>query len=164
MEKKTLYKFTRNIFNFMVVAVFMFSFFILPGKSFASSANDHQLLAQNADQDVPGMVPIDFKKLDPLQVGGSTDPINHPEPSTVDLSTPGKIISRILQFAIPLAGLILFVMIVSGGFEMVAGAAEAKSKEAGRERITAAVIGFILLFVAYWIAQLIQVIFRVQIL
>jgi hypothetical protein len=155
---------TKQKFRFFLAVLLACSFFLFPVKIFAAPMSEHQLLAQTPDKDFPDWVPVDFKKVDPLQVGGSTDPINKPTPSTVDLGTPGKIISRGLQFAIPLAGLILFVMIVSGGFEMVAGAAESKSKEAGRERITAAVIGFILLFAAYWIAQVIQVIFRVQIL
>lgn len=80
-----------------------------------------------------------------------------------DLSSPGGIVSRLLLFAFPLAGLILFVMIVWGGFEMLTSAAS-KGIEAGKQRVTAALIGFTLLFVAYWVFQIVEVIFGVVIL
>jgi hypothetical protein len=81
------------------------------------------------------------------------------------LSTPGGIVSRFLGvFAFPLAGLILFVMIVWGGFEMLMGAADKKSIDAGKQRVTAALIGFLLLFASYWIARIIEMMFGIQIL
>ncbi len=80
------------------------------------------------------------------------------------ISTPGGLISRLLEFAIPLAGLLLFVMIVWGGFEILMGSTNKKSLDAGKNRITAAIIGFILLFSAYWIVRVIGVIFGITIL
>lgn len=79
------------------------------------------------------------------------------------LSTPGGIISRVLTFAFPIAGIILFVMIMWGGFEMVAGSASKKSMEAGRQRITAAIVGYLILFVSYWIIVLVQQTFGINI-
>ena len=79
------------------------------------------------------------------------------------LSTPGGILSRVLFFAFPIAGLILFVMIVYGGFEMLSGATSKKSMDSGRQRITAAVGGFFMLFVSYWIMQIIERVFGVTI-
>jgi hypothetical protein len=79
-------------------------------------------------------------------------------------STPRGIISYLLPFLFVLAGLILFVMIIWGGFEMLTGAANPKSQEAGKGRITAGVIGFIIIFAAYWLAQLLQTIFGISIL
>ncbi|HKY74116.1 MAG TPA: hypothetical protein VJ246_02270, partial [Patescibacteria group bacterium] len=76
----------------------------------------------------------------------------------------GVIISALLPYLYVFGGLILFVMLIWGGFEMMAGAAEAKSQEAGKQRITAAVIGFVILFASYWIAQLLQILFGIQIL
>lgn len=101
-----------------------------------------------------------FDMYDPLKIGNSGS-ANYPKK---DFSNPGKVISEALNYAFPLAGLILFVMIIWGGFEMLAGAATAKSKDAGRQRVTAAVAGFFLLFAAYWITQIIEVIFGVKIL
>lgn len=76
----------------------------------------------------------------------------------------GVIISALLPYLYVFGGLTLFVMLIWGGFEMMAGATEAKSQEAGKQRITAAVIGFVILFASYWIAQLLQILFGIQIL
>lgn len=81
-----------------------------------------------------------------------------------DLTTTGGIINQLLAFAFPLAGLILFVMIVWGGFTMVSGATNKKSLDDGKKRIVAAVLGFVLLFIAYWIMQILEVVFGVQII
>lgn len=79
------------------------------------------------------------------------------------LSTPGGIISELLTYIFPLAGLILFVMIVWGGFEMMTSSVSGK-KDAGRQRVTTAIIGFLLLFSTYWIAQLMQAVFGIKFL
>jgi uncharacterized membrane protein len=80
-------------------------------------------------------------------------------------TSPAGIISRVLLFAFPIAGLILFVMLVWAGFQILAGASQgSKSIEAGKQRATTAIVGFILLFVAYWIMQIIEIVFSIQIL
>jgi hypothetical protein len=81
-----------------------------------------------------------------------------------DLSTPGGIVSRLLQFLFPLAALVLFVMLVWGGFEILAKSSQGtKALDAGKNRITAAVVGFILLFATYWMAQIIEAVFGIVI-
>lgn len=107
-----------------------------------------------------------FDKLSPLQIAGSEDiQQNVPSPVADDLSTPGGIVTRFLAFyAFPIAGLILFVMLIWGGFEMLVGATSAKQKDAGKQRVTNALVGFMLLFASYWIAQILQVIFNVNFL
>lgn len=81
-----------------------------------------------------------------------------------ELSTPTDIINRFLSYLFPIAGFILFLMIVWGGFEMMTGALNKKSVESGKQRVTAAVIGFMLLFASYWITQIIEAVFGIQIL
>ena len=78
--------------------------------------------------------------------------------------TPANIINRVMKFLFPIAGMILFVMLIWGGFEILGQAATKKSMDAGRQRITAAIGGFFLLFISYWLMQLIEVIFGVKIL
>lgn len=96
-----------------------------------------------------------LNNLNPLLIGGG-DPT---------LSTPGGIISKALKsFIFPIAGAILFVILILGGFQMLAGANNSKSLEEGKQRITSAIIGFILLFAAYWITQLLELIFGIRIL
>jgi Type IV secretion system pilin len=79
------------------------------------------------------------------------------------LSTPRGIISRFFQFAFPIAGMILFVLLVWGGFSMMTGAASKKSIDSGKQIITAAIVGFLLLFISYWIAQILEAVFGIDI-
>lgn len=103
-----------------------------------------------------GLSNADFDALNPLKSQGS--------PHARTLSTPGGIISRILDFALPIGGMLLFVLLIWGGFEILTGAASSKSIDSGKQRIKAALIGFIILFSSYWIAQIVQEIFGVSIL
>lgn len=97
---------------------------------------------------IDGITNAQFNAFNPLLIMES--------PFSQDLSTPGGIISRFLLFAFPIAGLIIFVMVFWGGFEILAGSATKKSIDAGKQRITAAVVGFVLLFVSYWLIRLLE--------
>lgn len=81
----------------------------------------------------------------------------------VDTSTLGSIVSSILPALLTLAGIILFGMLVSGGFTMLAGAADKEAQEKGKKTISSALFGFAVIFLAYWIAQILQVIFKIDI-
>ena len=76
----------------------------------------------------------------------------------------GKFVSRLLQYALIIAGLVLFAMIISAGFTLLTSAGDPKKSEAGRNRLTTAVVGFFIVFAAFWIAQILQVIFNIPIL
>lgn len=102
-----------------------------------------------------GPTSTNFKQLNPLEMFGNSE--------GKALTSPGAIVSRLLVFAFPLAGLILFTMLVWGGFEMLTGATS-KGIDAGKQRVTSALVGFLLLFVSYWVFQIVEVIFGVAIL
>jgi len=78
----------------------------------------------------------------------------------------GKLVSLIVSNAIVVAGVILLFLFVAGGIGMIAGAGSSNPEQmaSGRKAITAAVIGFVIVFAAYWIVQLIQVLTGVKIL
>lgn len=76
----------------------------------------------------------------------------------------GGIVSNFLPILLTIAGLILFGMLVAGGFTMLAGAADKEAQEKGKKQVTSALTGFFIIFLAYWIAQILQVIFKVNIL
>lgn len=97
-----------------------------------------------------------FNELNPLvQFGDSA--VN------VELGTPGGIISRALRWIFPLAGIILFVILLWSGFEMILGAQNPKAQEAGSQRAGAALIGFLMLFVSFWVVRLIEILTGAQI-
>jgi len=107
-----------------------------------------------SDDITTGLTNDTFNDLNPLKIGGSD----------VELNSPGAVISRVLTFLFPLAGLALFALISWGGFEMLISATDQKGMEAGKNRVTAAVIGFILLFSSYWLAQIMEFVFKIKIL
>lgn len=75
----------------------------------------------------------------------------------------GSIIGYFLPYALTIAGLILFGMLVAGGFTMLSGAASQESQEKGKKMVTSSLTGFFIVFLAYWIAQILQVIFKIDI-
>lgn len=79
-------------------------------------------------------------------------------------SSLGGIVTVFLPYALTMAGMILFGMLVAGGFTMMTGAADKESQEKGKKMITSSLVGFFVIFLAYWIAQILQVIFKVNIL
>src|SRR3989344_1463858 len=102
-----------------------------------------------------------FDALNPLKIGNKN---NTASPHAVRLSTPGGIVTRFLQFAFPIAGLILFAMLSWAGFEILTGAANQKSLDAGKQRATAAIVGYLLLFASYWLMQIVEVVFGISVL
>lgn len=105
---------------------------------------------------IQGPTDATFDSLNPLITEGS--------PVAEQLSTPGGIVSRVLEFLFPLAGLVLFIMLIWGGFEILIKSSQGtKGLDAGKNRITAAIVGFLLLFATYWMAQIVETIFGIVI-
>ena len=76
----------------------------------------------------------------------------------------GDLISTLLPYIYVAAGLALFVMLILGGITLMTAAGDpAKSKD-GYGKITAGLIGFLIIFVSYFVAQLLEVILGIKIL
>ena len=78
-------------------------------------------------------------------------------------SKVGGIISVILPYLFVFAGLILLFYLIAGGFQMMLSAGDEKALGEAKKKITNALFGFILLFVSYWLVQIIEVIFGITI-
>lgn len=81
-------------------------------------------------------------------------------------SSISPLISSLLTNAIVVAGIILLGLILFGGFGMIAsaGSGDSKKAEQSKKTITSAVIGFLVVFCAYFIIQIIQTVTGSQIL
>ena len=88
---------------------------------------------------------------------------NSPFGKTVGL---GGLVSIILSNALIIAGVILLILLILGGFSIIMGAGQSDPQriEQGKKAATAAVIGFIIIFVAYWIIQIAELVTGVKIL
>lgn len=67
----------------------------------------------------------------------------------------GAIISKALPFIFGFAGIGLLLMIISSGFTIMMAAGDAKRTEAGKARLTNALVGFLLIFASFWIVQIV---------
>lgn len=71
----------------------------------------------------------------------------------------GVIISELLPYLFVLAGLALLVYLIYGGFQLMTSGGDPKAMESAKGKITNAIVGFIIIFVAYWLMQILQIIF-----
>lgn len=95
-------------------------------------------------------------------------PINITAPGSTFNSVGGFTVGSIVQWAITIvlvvAGLIFFFMLIIGGLKWILSGGDKASTEAARSQITAALIGLVIVFSAWAIAQLINSVFGVNIL
>jgi hypothetical protein len=77
----------------------------------------------------------------------------------------GSLISDILPNIYVLVGIILFLLLIAGGYGIMMGAGSGESQKVGQgqKAVTAAIIGFIIIFASYWIIQIIEVVTGVNI-
>ena len=103
-----------------------------------------------------------MKILTDITVGGKTIPIT---PGTqADFQNLGEVFTRLLQYLLPLSGLILFVMIIISGFKMLTSAGNPKSLDSAKQRLTWSIVGFLVIFVAFWIIQMLEFLLGIKIL
>jgi hypothetical protein len=79
-------------------------------------------------------------------------------------SGAGSLINNILPNVYIAGGIIIFFMILMGGFTIISNAGDTHKIQEGTKTITSAIMGLLVLFGSYWIIQIIQVITGVSIL
>ncbi len=88
-------------------------------------------------------------------------------PGKIDITkadlTIGEIISKIIPYIYVIAGLVLFMMLIMGGFSYLTSAGDPDKMKSAQGKITHALVGFLIIFLAYWLAQLLEIIFGIQI-
>jgi len=80
------------------------------------------------------------------------------------LSSLGGIFSEVLKYSIVFAGLAMFGYLIAGGFQLLTSGGDQNKIKAGTDKITFAIVGFLVVFSTYWIIQIAEVIFNLQIL
>lgn len=53
-------------------------------------------------------------------------------------------------------------MLISAGFSFLTSAGDAKKLEKGKQQLTYAVVGFLVIFVAYWLVQIAGFVFGIE--
>lgn len=87
---------------------------------------------------------MDLKTLSPVTFG--------------QFDTFGVLVTVVVRNAFVLAGIMSFLLLVFGGFSVImgAGASDTKQLEKGKQTITGAIAGLIIVVTSYWIVQIIE--------
>jgi len=78
--------------------------------------------------------------------------------------TIGDIINMLLPYVFVISGLVLLFMLILGGIQLMTSAGNPDKIKAGSGRITHALIGFLIVFIAYFVSQLVEVMLGVSFL
>jgi len=70
----------------------------------------------------------------------------------------------LLRYIYVIAGLVLLLMLISGGIGLMTSGGNPDKMKAGYGKITSALIGFLIVFISYIVAQLLETILGVDIL
>jgi len=78
--------------------------------------------------------------------------------------TIGNLISQLLPYIFVIAGLVLFIFLIIGGFGLMTSGGSPEKMKAAQGKITSAVIGFIIIFISYWLMRILEIVFGITIL
>lgn len=81
-----------------------------------------------------------------------------------NLSNPGGLISVILPNLFIIAGIIMFFLVVLGGFTIISSAGNPEQTQKGQQTLVGAIIGFVVIIISYWIVQIIETVTGIRLL
>ncbi len=90
--------------------------------------------------------------------GGSAT-VKGPLGSSMANSNRGAFISSAMKLVFFFAGAGLLLMLLAGGFTFLTSAGDTKKLEKGKQQLTNAILGFIIIFAAYWVVQVLGFVF-----
>ena len=67
----------------------------------------------------------------------------------------GPIVSELIKYLFPLAGLLLLLYLLFGGLQLMTSGGDPKKMQDAKGKLTNALIGFMIVFVSYWLVQII---------
>lgn len=81
-------------------------------------------------------------------------------PISTTFTDLGSLVSVLLPNIYILAGILLLILMIGGGLAVIAGGQESDPRKTGQgaSAVTAALIGFLIIFTSYWIIQIVQAI------
>lgn len=78
----------------------------------------------------------------------------------VKINTLADVISSVMSFVLPMAGILLFFYLVWGGFDFMLSDGEPEKIQAGKDKIKAALIGFFILILSLLIIRIFSYVFK----
>lgn len=80
-------------------------------------------------------------------------------PLAPGIETLADVVNIIYRFLIPVAGIILLIVLILGGYRFMLSRGEPDKLKSAKGLITNGLIGFVLLMVAYLIVRIISIVF-----
>jgi len=75
----------------------------------------------------------------------------------------GGLIKRIIEYGLGFAGIVLFILLVIGGFKFITSGGDPKAVEGAKKTLTSAIMGLVIILVAYLLLVLITTITGVDV-
>ncbi|NMB56597.1 hypothetical protein GYA19_01500 [Candidatus Beckwithbacteria bacterium] len=85
-----------------------------------------------------------------FSISNLSDPIN------AKYENLGAVVSAVFKYFLGFTGIILFLLMLFSGFNLLTSAGNQEKIEKGQKTLTSAIIGFIIIFVSFWLMQIIQ--------
>ena len=79
-------------------------------------------------------------------------------------STPANIFNSLIPYIYVVAGIILLFLIVMGGIGMMTAAGNPDKIKAAQGKITAGLIGFLVIFISYFVAQILELVLGIKLI
>ncbi len=76
----------------------------------------------------------------------------------------GDIINLLIPYIFTIAGLVLFIMLIMGGFGLLTSGGNPDKVNAAKGKLTSALIGFVIIFVSYWLMKILEIIFGIDLI
>ena len=70
-------------------------------------------------------------------------------------ATLGAVISALIPYLFAAAGLLLLLYLLYGGLSLMLSRGDPKAIQSAKDKITSAVMGFVIVFVSYWLVQIV---------
>lgn len=86
------------------------------------------------------------------------------DPVSNNFKDIGSIVSKLLPYVYVVAGLMMLFMLISGGIDLMAAAGNPGKTKSGYGKITAGIVGFVIIFISYFVAQIVQKVLGIKFL
>jgi len=95
-----------------------------------------------------------------IQLPGNINISDQLDPQLTDLAS---VINRGLTYLFPATGLLLLFMLIAGGFQLLTSAGNPEATAKGYKKIIFAVVGFVIIFVSYWLIQILEIVLGIKV-
>ncbi len=80
----------------------------------------------------------------------------------LQVNSVGELVTKLIPYLLGFGGILLLLNLLYGGISMMLSRGEPKAYEGAKGRVTASLIGFIIVFAAYWIVQIVATMLKLD--